>query len=276
MSPLYSYVAGAIELGLVGAGTVLLWRQVLSPAARARREPARLPAWDVAVTDFLAFLLLVLGGSFLAAAGAGFAGKALGLRGNSATVLSGAAAQLGMLAGVFVHRVGILHQPVGFRLPPKHVLSSGAATFLLSLPLMIATAHTWEFLLRQLGLPTERQDLIGMFAQLDSPWLLAAMITLAVAIAPLTEELVFRAGIFRYLRTRIHRGLALLVPAVVFALLHVNWETLQGLASVAPLVVLAVLFSLAYERTGEIGTAIVAHAWFNLNTLFVIFSGINL
>ena len=42
-------------------------------------------------------------------------------------------------------------------------------------------------------------------------------------------------------------------------------------ASLAPLVVLAVAFSLAYERTGHIGTAIVAHALFNLNTVILIF-----
>lgn len=37
---------------------------------------------------------------------------------------------------------------------------------------------------------------------------------------------------------------------------------------------LAVIFSLAYERTGHIGTPIVAHALFNLNTVLLILSGI--
>jgi membrane protease YdiL (CAAX protease family) len=114
-----------------------------------------------------------------------------------------------------------------------------------------------------------------MFANAKSPWLLIVMITLAVVIAPLNEELVFRAGLFRFLRTRIPRWLALLLPALTFAVLHVNWHTLQGLASLAPLVMLAIVFSLAYERTGRIGTSIVAHACFNLNTILVIFSGLN-
>jgi membrane protease YdiL (CAAX protease family) len=39
-------------------------------------------------------------------------------------------------------------------------------------------------------------------------------------------------------------------------------------------VVLAVIFSLAYERTGRIGTAIVAHALFNLHTVVLIFAGV--
>jgi membrane protease YdiL (CAAX protease family) len=98
---------------------------------------------------------------------------------------------------------------------------------------------------------------------------------LAIVMAPITEELVFRAGFFRYCRTRLPRWAALLVPSLLFASLHVNWSTLEGLTSFAPLVVLAIMFSLAYERTGNIGTAIVAHALFNLNTVILIFSGVD-
>jgi membrane protease YdiL (CAAX protease family) len=275
MSTALPYFVGAVEAGLAVCGAVLLWRLVLGPAARARRDPARLPPWEVPAPEFLSFLVLVLGGSFLAAAGAGAATKALVIRGDAATVFSGAAAQLGMLAGVAAYRFGVERRPFGPRLIRPGIFTSGAATFVISLPLLIATANAWEFLLEQLGLPTGRQDLIGMFAHADSPWLLAIMITLAVVLAPLNEELVFRAGLYRYLRTRLPRWIALVLPALFFALLHVNWETLQGLASLAPLVVLAIVFSLAYERTGRIGTSIVAHACFNLNTILVIFSGIS-
>lgn len=272
----YATFAIGVELTLAAAGLVLLWRQVLRPAARSGSRPAGLAAWDAPVTEFLTFLLLVMAGSFIAAAAAGLIGRALGLTGNAASVLNGSAAQLGMLAGVALHRRRPADSPPAPGRSGRGVLATGAATFLVAIPLLLVTAHVWEYLLTLAGLPAERQDLIGMFAEIDSPVLLAIMITLAVFIAPLTEELVFRAGIFRYLRTRMPRALALLLPAVVFALLHVNWHTLQGLASVAPLVVLAIVFSLAYERTGRIETAIVAHACFNLNTLFIIFSGITL
>ena len=91
------------------------------------------------------------------------------------------------------------------------------------------------------------------------------MIVLATVVAPATEELIFRAGIFRYARTRLPRWAALLLPACLFAALH------NHLASFAPLVVLGLVFSLAYERTGRIGTAIVAHALFNLYSVIRIF-----
>jgi hypothetical protein len=47
----------------------------------------------------------------------------------------------------------------------------------------------------------------------------------------------------------------------------------EGLSSLVPLTVLAVVFCVAYERTGLIGTTIVAHALFNLNTFVQVAAG---
>ncbi|MBL9211694.1 MAG: CPBP family intramembrane metalloprotease [Opitutaceae bacterium] len=268
-------LVATLEVALAATGLVLLWRLVLGPAARARATGPRLAAWEVSVPEFLVFILFIIGGSLFFGAAASLALRQLHLRGDAVTVVSGAATQFGMLAGVLFYRSRTA--PVAGSTPARgNVVIAGAATFLMCLPVMLVTAAVWEKVLLAFGLPVERQDLIAMFANADSPWLLAVMVTLAVVIAPLTEEFVFRAGLFRYLRTRIPRWLALTAPALFFACLHVNWSTLQGLTSLAPLAVLAVLFSLAYERTGQIGTAIVAHALFNLNTIVLIFSGVGL
>jgi len=271
------YVVASLELTLALAGAVLLWRLVIGPQARAEAKPAQLPPWNATLPDFLAFLLLVVGGSMLAAIAAVAIGKFLSLRGDEVTVFNGAAAQLGLLGGVIAHRLAFkaLRTAVEPPLPPAgSVLRSGAATFLIALPVLIASAKAWEIFLRVCGLPTEKQDLIGMFVNAKSPWMITIMILLAVVIAPLGEELVFRAGLFRYFRTRMPHAIALVVPAIFFACLHVNWVTLQGLSSLVPLIVLACIFSLAYERTGRIGTPIVAHALFNLNTVLLIFAGV--
>ena len=262
----------AFELGCVATGLVLLWRHGLAPAARA--APPRLRAWDAPWPEFLTFAASVLLGTFLVAALAGLASRQVGLTGHAATIANGAGAQFGMLFGVFLHH-RILAPIQGTTRPPARLLlRAGVATFLAALPLLLLTAPLWDFALRKAGLPTTRQDLIRILTEIDSPVLLAAMVVLAVVIAPLTEELVFRGGVFRYLRTRWPRWAALLVPSAFFAALHVNWSTLEGLSSALPLVVLAVIFSLAYERTGQLGTAVVAHACFNLNTLLVLFAGL--
>lgn len=270
-----AYIAGSIELALVIAGAVLLWRFVLSPRARIERQASPLPVWDATGFQFLVFLLCVLMGSTTAAIIAQAGARHFEFKGDAVTVIVGAAAQFGMLAGVAIYAMRT-RQPF-FRLAPPggpNIFISGAIVFLISLPILIAAAKAWELLLGFSGLPVERQDLIGIFAQMESGWMLALMISLAVVVAPITEELVFRAGLYRYFRTRIPRVVALVAPALFFAALHVNWDTLRGLSSLVPLVVLAVLFSIAYERTGNIGTPMVAHALFNLNTVVLILSGV--
>lgn len=268
-------LVASLEIALAIAGAVLLWRLFLRPTARAVRPPVPLSHWETTAPDFLLFIVFVLCGSFACALFAGLLSKGFGFRGDAATVVAGAGAQLGMLAGACVYwsRPGRGRpETVG----SSSVLLSGAVTFLVSLPFLLLSANVWEVILKLFNLPTERQSLIAMFANAESPLLLAIMILLAVIIAPLTEELVFRAGLFRFLRGRVPRWVALAAPGLVFASLHVNWSTLEGLTSLAPLVVLAVMFSLAYERTGNIGTPIVAHALFNLNTVLLIFSGVGL
>jgi hypothetical protein len=125
----------------------------------------------------------------------------------------------------------------------------------------------WQGLLSLAHIPAPRQEAIDVLANLHDPFQRGLLLVCAIVLAPIVEELVFRAGIFRYLRTRSPRWVALLVPAALFAALH------QNLANFPALMALGVIFALAYERTGRIGTSIVAHALFNLTTTLVILSG---
>jgi len=269
-------IAITVEVAFLLGGLILFWRLVLSPSARARSVPSPLPPWDVPVYEFLVFIFLILFGAMTASVIGGMAAPLLSLVGDEATVFNGAMAQVGMLGGIAAFHFGLQRYRPRAKPGNVSVLVSGVIAFLISLPLLTVTSIAWQAALGFLGLPVEQQDLIGMFANVESPTLLAIMILLAIVTAPISEELVFRAGIFRYFRTRMPRWIALVVPAVFFALLHVNWDTLEGLASVGPLVMLAVVFSLAYERTGRIGTSMVAHALFNLNTIMLIYSGVNI
>jgi len=272
-----TYIVGALEVTLVGAGALLLWRRVLSPAARAEAPAAALVSAGRPTVDVFMFLFLVLTASFtgsiLAVQVSGLA--RLGAGSEAAMIVNGAGAQLGMLAGAALFRLRVEHRSFVRQPFSPEVLRDGFLTFLVSLPVIVVTGSLWEQLLKLTGLPVHKQDLVSLFANAGSPWLLAGMISLAVLVAPVAEELVFRAGLFRLLRGRVPRGVALLLPATVFAALHVSWPTLQGLVSFAPLLALAVVLSLAYERTGRIGTVIFAHACFNLNTIVVIFSGLD-
>jgi membrane protease YdiL (CAAX protease family) len=256
-------LANAIELSLAFIGLFVLWRLVLSPAARTDRSIATAPVWEGPISDFLLFLWLLITGGILGQFVAAALFRPLGLSSDGQLIFGNAAFELGMLGGIALYRLGLRHESWGTFAPAK-ALVSGLATFLIAVPLVDLTGLAWQYLMTLAGLPVERQDMIGRLVNAESHTLLFCMILLACVTAPIAEEMIFRAGIFRYARTRLPRWAALLVPACLFAALH------QNLASFAQLAVLGVVFSLAYERTGRIGTAIVAHGLFNAHTALLV------
>jgi hypothetical protein len=269
----FNLTVAAAELALLLSGLLLLWRLVIRPAARTEPRADLLPAWQLTWPEFLLHALTVFGAGLL-----GSVAMSLGLRGiemaaDTRTILASIGFQSGLLIGAVLVPLGLGHAPLAAPFN-RHSLSSGFVVFLIALPVITLVNVLWLGLLQLLGAPAEQQDLLRLFTETDSIPLLLILVTLATLVAPVAEELLFRALIFRYLRTRIPRWIALLLPGLIFASLHVNWMTGDGLASFAPLVMLAVVFSLAYERTGRIGTVIVAHAFFNLHTILILFSGI--
>lgn len=267
MPETYAQLIIVAELLMLLAGCVLLWRHGLSPDAR-RQAPA-LARWDLKASDFLFFVWLVVCGGFLTQLAALPLLK-MAARGDTATLmLTGAAFHAGMLLGViafiFTRRKAAGPAPAVI---PVRLLPASFATFAIALPLITAASLLWQALLDALGMPAEPQDLIALFAEAKSVPLLVMMIGVATLMAPVTEELVFRGGFFRYARFRLPRWLALTLPACLFAALHIN------LASFVPLALLGVIFSLAYERTGRIAVPIIAHGLFNLNTIILILAGV--
>lgn len=266
MPATFTPLTNAIQAAFLLGGVILLWRVVLSSEARRRQTSPALPTWEVSVSDFLLFICLVCSGVFVMAGVAGSLVKMWGLTGTEAKILPGAGSQFGLLLAAAVYHFGFGHKLTVPSQRKPGMLVSGLVTFLIARPIIDLVSVIWGLFLEAVGLPLEAQELVDLFTNSDSLVLLGAMIALAVVVAPLAEEFVFRAGIFRYLRTRLPRWAALLLPAVIFAALHGNY------ASFGPLVALAIVFSLAYERTGRLGTTIVAHALFNLNTLMAIFT----
>jgi len=266
-------VAVLIELVLIFIGAALTWRRYFSAEARAHRLAPLLPAWEIRLYDFLLSAFVIVAASVTVSAIAGVAMARFELAPDTKLILGSAAFQFGLLLGAALLPLKFGHGPLNLQFDAT-TWKSGVATFLVALPIVTVVNLGWVWLLTKLGVPVENQDLVRLFRETHAPVLLALLTFLAVIVAPLAEELLFRATLFRYLRTRIARPLALLLPGTIFAALHVNWQTLDGLASFAPLVTLAVIFSLAYERSGRIGTSVIAHALFNANTLLLLLAGV--
>ncbi len=270
-----------LEYVLVLAGLGCLVWLFFSPAGRAvRARPAALPAWNVTMSDFLFLVWLVLTLGFLGQVLLRVTvGPTLRRQPEGETlelILFGSMFHVGaILAWLCAHvlqrrrgRTGEEPAPPSAPASLPGSVRAAALAFLAVVPLIGGVSFFWENLLEAVKLPTERQELVDLFAQTRSPALLGFMVVLALAIAPISEELVFRAGLFRFLRTRTPRWVAFAASAGLFALLHANW------ISFLPLFVLGLTFAAAYERTGRIAVPILAHALFNLNTLLLVLSGV--
>ncbi len=152
--------------------------------------------------------------------------------------------------------------------PWSKTLRYAAGTLAVALPVLSLVSLGWTFLVEQLGLPATPQDVIAIFANTRSPLVIVAMLLVACVFAPIYEELLFRAGLYRFCRQKLGRGAALIISGVCFGALHGNW------AGFLPLAVLGMGLALAYEATGSIRVPIIAHGLFNLNTVLVLLSGL--
>ena len=273
-------IISLVEYGLWAVGAVILLRFLFGDASRVRREaPSPLQPWSITIVHFFRMALCVIVGGWIVPVIVVQLGNHLPASvtptGNLWIMVQGLAFQLGLLAGVVAALLlpRDLDESPALVFPDARPLSSrpfldAIGTLLVALPVITLLGFVWKRCLSRLGIETPDQEMVDVFRNAGSPSELTLLITLAVVVAPLTEELIFRAGLFRYLRTRLPYWVALLAPAAIFAALHTN------AVAFLPLFALGILFSLAYERTGRISVTIIAHGLFNLHTILLIMAGV--
>ncbi len=86
---------------------------------------------------------------------------------------------------------------------------------------------------------------------------------LALLIAPLAEEYVFRGVLASGLRARLGAAATIAIVTVVFTLMHVT-EALSYWPAFLSIAALGVVAGIARERTGSLGPAVAAHFGYNL------------
>ena len=180
--------------------------------------------------------------------------------------LDGAIGQLSLLVLILVQDAVYLGAAVGFArlrgkprswqfgLRPSPLLRTAGIA-------VLATGAVLGFeigFLELIGAGEGENDALGT----DGGFVAALAFSLAaIVVAPVAEELFFRAFVYRALRNRMRIWAACSINAAVFSLVH-----LQYLATPAVLVVIAVFAvgaCLAYEYSGSIFAPISMHAAFN-------------
>jgi membrane protease YdiL (CAAX protease family) len=155
-------------------------------------------------------------------------------------------------------------------LTPGRSFKIAVPLFLMFLPVIWIATLLWSNVLSGLqkaGIIEEfaPQELITLF-QSGGDW--AAMILLvlmAVIVAPLVEEIIFRGCIYRFLKSQTGMLSAQLISGLIFASLHAN------LLSFVPLVIVGIVLARVYEKTGSLAVAIWFHAFFNAFSLLMLF-----
>jgi uncharacterized protein len=119
-----------------------------------------------------------------------------------------------------------------------------------------------------LGIEVGAFELFGVdetdFEQLGdlSPLTAIAIAIVVVVLAPVAEEIFFRAFFYRALRTRLHVWSASLVTGCVFASVHLQYYSEPVLLLV--IAAFGIGQCLLYERTGSLFAVIATHAAFNM------------
>ncbi len=269
-------VALTIQLVLLLTGIFVLWRIGFSQRGReARRQPSPLTHWQITGWDFGYAVFIVIAAGVAGQLGAQVLVGSINVSEEIQAMILGAGFQVGLLAGAGVAAAAMKQRMIAAGVTevrpsrrPLNIWLAGLITLLAVLPILTGVNVAWTLALDALGFDTTRQELVFVFAEAESPVAILGLTSLAVIIAPMTEEIIFRAGMFRYLRTRCPDWLAYTLPALIFALLHGN------LVAFGPLFVLGVAFAVAYERTGRIAVPIIAHGLFNLNTVVLLLAGV--
>ena len=133
----------------------------------------------------------------------------------------------------------------------------GCIFFVAIMPPIYAASALGRCLLRLFEAPTDLQDVLLTITS-RQPWSVRIyLFALAVLLAPLAEELLFRGVLLRVFRRRIGTAGAVLASSALFAAVHLH------LPALAPIFVLSLGLSVAYLRTGSLVIPIVMHALFN-------------
>jgi len=152
-------------------------------------------------------------------------------------------------------------RPFGVPIRGRALMGQALLRWLAILPILWFCAFLWQLLLKGFGIEPDLQDTIRLFIDNDSLVQRGVFIFLAVVVAPLAEEGLFRGILQPLLIRRFGTLMGLTLTALGFAALHANLGAFVSLA------IFSVALSLATARTGTLWVPVLMHALFNAMNL---------
>jgi membrane protease YdiL (CAAX protease family) len=145
----------------------------------------------------------------------------------------------------------------------RKVIGIAVCLLLVALPLVFATNVVISQLLK-IDSQQDSQEIVQIFQSTTNPIKKLPIVLLAVVVAPLAEEFVFRGFLYGVLKRYFGSLPSLLFTGILFALMHFH------LPSLLPLFVLACALTIAYEMSGTLLVPMAMHALFNSLTLVLV------
>jgi len=201
------------------AAGLVLWFLLISVTASLRRSPIQLSDRDLVLNFLLTLIIIFSVAAFL------------------------------KLRGIDIDSLG------GFsRTSLKRTLSTAVVLLLAATPLiLLAEALTQN----AFGSGSSRQGIVDLFNSSRTIGQRVGIIVLAVVVAPISEEFIFRFFLYGVVRRYFGIAIGLVFNSLLFAAAHTH------LPSAAPLFVLGGCFTLAYEWSGSILVSMAMHSLFN-------------
>lgn len=269
MTSQYGLLAGSLGTALLVA--LMVW--VLRPAFRGPEAARRdLGTWRLAVGGLVVAVALAL---VLSAPVVLLIGPGGGMT-VPAFLASIAATELPMLGLVYVRVVrprALAWRDLGLRwLPPEVAVPTGLLVGFASLML----SEVVGLALQHFGFQSNQLNEFD-FSR-NSGRLAEVLILLSGSVAaPMVEEIFFRGFLFGLLARRHPKWQAYVGSSALFAVLHVQWGSMdvsQAAALVISIFVLGTILAWTYDQTGSLIPGMIAHAMNNAVTLLLFYSGI--
>src|ERR1051325_6834959 len=229
---------------------VALLRQIRHRVPEELANPIRGFGWPEAI--LASFLVLF----FLYATAASASRSVSGIQ--TPDLLQSAVLSIGLLlfiAGFLRIRRLDLNSLGGFsKMSFSRAVATGAILLLAAYPMVLLAEVVTQKLSHG---DLEKQGIIELFTASGALEQRIMIILLAVMVAPLAEEFFFRFFLYGVLRQYFGRAIGVVFSALLFAAVHAH------LPSFAPLFVLGVCFTVAYEWSGSLLVSMTMHALFN-------------
>ena len=140
-------------------------------------------------------------------------------------------------------------------------VGAGVVAFLGMMPILMLGTLLYQTLLRAFHVPVDFQDILINLTGEHAWSVRAYLFFLAVVLAPIAEEVLFRGILLRFVAQRAGILGGCVLTSMLFAAIHLH------VPSLAPIFILSLSLSLVYLATGSLLSSITVHMLFNAQSL---------